>query len=78
MLVGSAHSRLDAAVGEETTKNDILDAILPEEKVEVGGMEAAKARLALADQVSGTGLHDIADRRTPFSGLEGFALLDGL
>jgi len=78
MLIGSTHGRLDAAVGEETTKNDILNAILTKEKVQVRGMESAKTRLALADQIGGTRLHRIADGRPPFSSLEGFALLYGL
>ena len=49
VLVGSAHGTLDAAVGKETTENDVLDSVLTEEEIQVGGVEAAKARLALTD-----------------------------
>jgi len=78
MLVGSAHGTLDAAVGEETTEDHVLDSVLTQQKVQVGRMESAKAGLALADEIGGAGLHGVAEGRTPLVGLERLALLDGL
>ena len=78
VLVGSAHGTLDAAVGKESTEDDVLDPVLTEEEIQVGRVEAAKAGLALADEVGRAGLHRIANGGTPLVGLEGLALLDGL
>lgn len=78
MLVGSAHSTLDAAVGEESAQDDVLDSVLSKEEIQVGRVEAAKAGLALANEISRAWLHGVADGRTPLVGLEGLALLDGL
>ena len=78
VLVGSAHGTLDAAVGKESTEDDVLDPVLTEEEIQVGRVEAAKAGLALADEVGRAGLHRITNGGTPLVGLEGLALLDGL
>lgn len=78
MLVGSSHGTLDAAVGEETTEDDVLDPILTQQKVQVGRVESAEAGLALADKIGGAGLHGVADGRSPLVGLESLAILDGL
>ena len=78
VLVGSAHGTLDAAVGEESAQDDVLDSVLSKEEIQVGRVEAAKAGLALADEVGRAGLHRITNGGTPLVGLEGLALLDGL
>lgn len=78
VLVGSAHCTLDAAVREETSEDDVLDPVLTQHKVQVGRMKSAKAGLALDDEVSGAGLHGVANGRTPFVGLKGLSILDGL
>ena len=78
VLVGSAHGTLDAAVGKESTEDDVLDSVLTEEEIQVGRVEATKAGLALADDIRRAGLHRVADGRSPLVGLEGLALLDGL
>ena len=78
VLVGSAHGTLDAAVGKESTEDDVLDPVLTEEEIQVGRVEAAKAGLALADEVGRAGLHRVTKSGTPLVGLEGLALLDGL
>lgn len=78
VLVGSAHGTLDAAVGKESTEDDVLDSVLTKEEIQVGRVEATKAGLALTNQVGRAGLHRVADGGTPLVGLEGLALLDGL
>lgn len=77
ILIGSAHGRLHAAVGEKASKDDILYTILAEKKIEVGRGEGAEAGLALCDKVAGGRLHGFVEIRSPLTSHEGLALLDG-
>jgi len=75
-LVGLAHSRLDATICQEPPEDDVLDAVLTKQEVEVGGVEAAKTTLALDNEVAGSRLHAIAESAAPLASLEGLAFLN--
>ena len=39
LLIGSAHRRLDAAIGQEATQDNVGDAALTQDPIQVGGFE---------------------------------------
>ena len=76
LLVGSTHGALDAAVGQKASQDDVSDAMLVEEKFQVGRSEAAQSRLALDDQLAVDWLHWLVHSGAIASGLEGASFLD--
>ena len=59
------HGGLDAAVGEEPSERDGVDALGDEDVLEVGVGEGVEALLALDDQVALLGGHGVADGCVP-------------
>ena len=64
VLVGGAHGRLDAAVGEEATDDHGVYALAAQDEVEVGAGEGVEAALALDDDVR-LGRGQLVDDRCP-------------
>lgn len=76
VFVGRPHGRFDAAIGKEPGQDDVPDAVLPQQKVEIGGMESAQTRLALDEKVPLLRSHFRTNGRTPFVSRKGLSLLD--
>jgi len=76
VLVGRAHRALDAAIGQKSRQDDVFDASLTEEEVEVGGEEAAESFFAFDDEVGGLGCHGGVEFGGPGVFGEGFAFGD--
>jgi hypothetical protein len=57
VFIGRTHGRLNAAVGQKSTQNHVLDAVLTQDEVKVRGLETAESRLALDDEISLLRLH---------------------
>ena len=65
LLVRAPHRRLDAAVGQEPTERDRLDALAPQDEVEVRAGERVETTLALDDDVVGLRRQVVDDVRSP-------------
>ena len=75
-FVCGTHTWLDTAVGEETSKNNVLYLVLTKEKVKVGSLKSAQTRFSLANDIWVCRFHQIAEISTPFSLFEQFISLD--
>src|SRR6476646_2450255 len=69
LLVGGAHGRLDAAVGQEAAQDHRLDLAAAQHEVEVGGRKRVQDALSLDDDVASCGAiwSQISTPQVPFT-----------
>lgn len=75
VFVGRTHGRLDAAVGQKSTQHDVLNAVLTQQEVEIGGLETAESRFSLDDEIALLRLHCGVELCAPFTIRKGSAFL---
>jgi hypothetical protein len=75
-FITSAHTTLNTTVGQKSSKDNILDIILTQQKVKVGRLKSAKAALTLTNNIIRGWLHQITDFSSPLPLFEELAFLD--
>src|SRR6202165_2071950 len=66
-LVGAAHGRFDTHVGEKAGQRHGLDALAPQDEIEVGARKGVKPTLSFDDDVFGVRLQYLDDGCAPRS-----------
>jgi hypothetical protein len=72
LFVGGAHGRFHTVIGQETTKDDIFDAVLTQQEIQIRRGKATHTVLALDEQIPPHGPHAVDIISAPFSISKGF------
>lgn len=76
VLTSRSHGGLHTAVRQKTPQNNVLGAILGQEKLQVCRFKAAETAFALDNQVTGGRFHALHKIRAPFSSREAAPFFD--